>query len=75
MPAAVAMLREQPKQVLEARCVVVDPELAEQSSVPVNHGNVVVIVSPVDSAGHIHRALLSGFPSVGVGPWQDHPAT
>lgn len=71
----VTVLGEQSKQVLEARCVVADPDRAEQSSVAIDHGNVVVILSPVDSAGHVQRALLSGFPFRGVGPWQDHPAT
>jgi hypothetical protein len=69
------VLGQQPEQVLEARCVVAVPELAEQSSVLVAPGDVVVILRPVHSAGHMQRVPFEPPLSVHIEPQQDHPAT
>ncbi len=56
---SVSVLGEQTQQVLEARRVVTDPELAEQAGIGVDHRHIMMVFGPVDSAGHVHSRLFS----------------
>jgi hypothetical protein len=52
---AVAVPGEQPQQGGQPGCVVADPPAGQQFAVPVDQGDVVVVLGPVDAAEHFHK--------------------